>query len=126
MYLSDKSPAVVALPPVCMEEKIKEFVALGAFTVIAHPFLWNKEKQILVDELNAASQAGLHGVEKYHQGQGILDEEKLSCFDKKLIFSIASDFHGEKVSPEATLGNLPMNAQMLPEEKRMLLRALGL
>ena len=49
-----------------MEDKIKEFANLNAITVIAHPFTWNKDKQILISELNAAVQAGLHGVEKYH------------------------------------------------------------
>lgn len=56
----------------------------------------------------------------------MLDEEKLSYFDPKLIFSIGSDFHGEKVVPEVELGNLPMNAQMTSEEKNKLLALFGL
>lgn len=56
----------------------------------------------------------------------MLDEEKLGYFDPGLVFSIGSDFHGEKVVPDVELGNLPMNAIMTADEKGRLLKLLGL
>lgn len=43
MYLNDKSPALIKLPPVLLEEKIPEFKAMGAITILAHPFHWNRD-----------------------------------------------------------------------------------
>ena len=105
------------------EECIKLIKNAGGISVLAHPNQLQESDEKLEEILKNMIACGLDGIEVYHSTHTKEDEEKFLNLANKynLLVSGGSDFHGQTVKPDITLGqNKIKSLSMLNKVKRFI------
>ena len=105
-YLGRGRPWFVEKDGAQLDEAIFAIKKSGGLPVIAHPFSLYLSWKNLDAELENLKQRGVSGVEAYHSGSKPSQCSRLEELAKKHGFFVTagSDFHGEKVHPDRSLG----------------------
>ena len=103
-YISREGPAYVEREKMTPVEAVELVLQFKGLPVLAHPFTINNPETTIA-ELKAA---GLVGIEAYYNGYTADEISQLvSLADSYgLITTGGSDFHGQEITPDATIGGV--------------------
>lgn len=98
-------PADIPHPYVASELAIERIHAAGGLAVMAHPFQWTEDPQLLRDGLVRLKDAGLDGIEAHYHDFSAAQRQHLVSLarDLDLLITAGSDFHGTN-KPTIPLG----------------------
>lgn len=110
-YLGEGKPAYVPRFRLEAEESIRFIQGAGGVATVAHPGNSGIERGDLV----RLRQAGLSGLEVGHpdHNPSVRDKYRRICRELDLVPTAGSDYHGEAVSPDRSLGSTEMLAEDL-------------
>ncbi|MDP8256965.1 MAG: PHP domain-containing protein [Candidatus Alcyoniella australis] len=115
-YMAAGKPAFVPLPGVGTAEAIVRLRQAGGVPVLAHP---NRTQIKVVDELVEEGLMGIEAFSTYHDSE--TNRHWLDvAYNRHLIVTAGSDFHGRRFKPEIELGGVEGNDDaLLAPLKRM-------
>lgn len=113
-YLDRGKPAYVERYKITINETISLIKSLGGIAILAHPGIL-KNKTII----NYCISLGIDGLECIHSKHSKDDTDYLVDISKtnNLIITGGSDFHGDLINGELTLGKYFVNIDTIPEFK---------
>lgn len=88
------------------EESIALIHAAGGVAILAHPGIYDLSEDSLEDLIVRVKKLGMDGIECYYSKHSEEQTQRYLRYAEKydMIVSGGSDFHGERVKPDVTLG----------------------
>ena len=113
-YLDRGRPAYVERYKITINQTISLIKNIGGYAILAHPGIL-KDKDII----NYCISIGIDGLECIHSKHSKYDTDYLIDISKSnnLIITGGSDFHGDLINGELTLGKYFVNIDTIPEFK---------
>lgn len=110
-YFRQGKPAYAPLDVCPLEKGIKKIKELGGIPVQAHP------SDTGTNNINRFIELGLMGIEAYssYHNEEECEDFRLLAEKTNIIYTAGSDFHGKKIKPNVSLGDIKGNSYEIVE-----------